>query len=117
MLKVYEYAKCSTCRKARQWLDDHGQRYERVPIRETPPTPHELQVALNRYEGNIKRLINTSSADYRESGLKDELDQLTPEEVFERLQQNGNLVKRPFLISEQVCLAGFKEAEWEEAFA
>lgn len=117
MLKFYEYDKCSTCRNARKWLDEKGIDYERIAIRETPPSPRELQIALNRYEGNLKRLVNTSSADYRASGLKDEIDSLEPEAVFERIQQNGNLAKRPFLISEQVCLVGFKPDEWDSAFA
>jgi len=113
MLKFYEYDKCSTCRKARKWLDENDVTYERLPIRETPPSPAELQTMLEAYDGNIKRLINTSSADYRASGLKDDILNLSTDDVFTRLQTKGNLVKRPFLIGDGVALVGFKEAEWE----
>lgn len=114
MLKFYEYDKCSTCRKARKWLDEKGVDYERLPIRETPPSPAELQTMLDAYNGEIKKLLNTSSGDYRTSGIKDELPELSTDEVFARLQATGNLVKRPFLIGKGVALVGFKEAEWEE---
>ncbi len=112
MLKFYEYDKCSTCRNARKWLDANGVAYERLPIRETPPSPSELQLMLDAYDGEIKKLLNTSSADYRTSGIKDELPELSASEVFARLQETGNLVKRPFLIGEGVALVGFKEPEW-----
>ncbi|WP_269541899.1 arsenate reductase family protein [Cerasicoccus fimbriatus] len=112
MLKFYEYDKCSTCRKARKWLDEHGVTYERLPIRETPPSPAELQTMLDAYNGEIKKLLNTSSGDYRTSGIKDELSDLTNDQAFARLQQTGNLVKRPFLIGDGVTLVGFKETEW-----
>lgn len=113
MLKFYEYDRCSTCRNARKWLDAKGIQYERLAIRETPPSPAELGAMLEAYDGQLKKLLNTSSADYRESGLKDELPKLSAEEVFARLEENGNLVKRPFLIGPGVQLVGFKEAEWD----
>ncbi|GHC04320.1 Spx/MgsR family RNA polymerase-binding regulatory protein [Cerasicoccus arenae] len=116
MLKFYEYASCSTCRKARQWLDAQGVAYERLPIRETPPSPDELQTMLDAHGGEIKRLVNTSSADYRTTGLKDDLPGLSSKEVFNRLQETGNLVKRPFLIGDGVALVGFKEDDWAAAF-
>lgn len=114
MLKFYEYDKCSTCRNARKWLDEKGVAYKRLPIRETPPSDQELKTVLAAYDGQIKPIINTSSADYRETGLKDDLPNLSEKEVFARLRATGNLVKRPFLIGEGVALAGFKEAEWKE---
>ncbi|MEO0796986.1 MAG: Spx/MgsR family RNA polymerase-binding regulatory protein [Verrucomicrobiota bacterium] len=117
MLKFYEYDKCSTCRNARKWLESKGLDVERLPIRETPPSTEELSAMLEAYDGNIKKLINTSSADYRTSGLKDELPSLSIEEVFGRLRATGNLVKRPFVIGESVTLVGFKEADWELALA
>ncbi|WP_309399332.1 Spx/MgsR family RNA polymerase-binding regulatory protein [Cerasicoccus maritimus] len=112
MLKFYEYDKCSTCRNARKWLDAQGVAYERLPIRDTPPSPAELQTMLDAYDGDIKKVLNTSSADYRTSGIKDELPNLSPSDVFARLQDTGNLVKRPFLIGDGVTIVGFKEAEW-----
>lgn len=112
MLKIYTYKKCSTCRKATQFLDAKGITYEEHPIRETPPPPAELARMLKACEGKMTRLFNTSSQDYRDAGLKDKLPGLSQEEAFARLQENGNLVKRPFLLSENVALIGFKEAEW-----
>jgi arsenate reductase len=112
-LKVYIYAKCSTCRNALKWLDEKGLSYETVPIRETPPSPAELELAL-KSSGNIRKLLNTSSQDYRDLGLKDRLDSLPPAEVFSLLQENGNLVKRPFVVTGKTAFAGFKADEWAE---
>lgn len=113
-LKVYIYAKCSTCRNALKWLDARGIAYESLPIRETPPSESELAAVLSHYAGNRKRIINTSSQDYRESGLKDRIDSLGDSELFAELRGQGNLVKRPFVIGAGVQLAGFKEAEWAD---
>jgi arsenate reductase len=113
MLKFYTYKKCSTCRDARKFLDAKGIPYEERPIRETPPSPAELAHMLDAYEGSMTRLFNTSSQDYRDAGLKTALPTLSADEAFARLQENGNLVKRPFLLGDEVALVGFKEAEWE----
>lgn len=112
MLKIYTYKKCSTCRKATKFLDAKGITYEEHPIRETPPPPAELAHMLKAYEGKMTRLFNTSSQDYRDAGLKDALPTLSQDDAFARLQENGNLVKRPFLLGENLALVGFKEAEW-----
>ena len=114
MLKIYTYAKCSTCRNALKWLDEKQISYRNLPIRETPPSMAELKKMLQAYEGNIRRLLNTSSQDYRALGIKDQLDDMPAADVFELMQQNGNLVKRPFLISSEVKLTGFKADEWQE---
>lgn len=114
MLKIYTYQKCSTCRKATKFLDAKGIAYEEHPIRETPPPPAELARMLAAYDGKMTRLFNTSSQDYRDAGLKDTLPGLSEEAAFARLQANGNLVKRPFLLGEGTALVGFKEAEWAE---
>jgi arsenate reductase len=112
-LKVYCYAKCGTCRKALKWLEGHSIPYKELPIRETPPSLDELRLAL-KTEGNIRKLINTSSKDYREIGLKDKLDGMQPDAVFDLLRQNGNLVKRPFVIAGNKAWTGFKETVWQE---
>lgn len=114
-MRVYCYAKCGTCKKALAWLESHQLRYELLPIRETPPSPSELKAMLSFKEGQLKRLLNTSSQDYRNLGLKDKLPEMTESEVFALLQANGNLVKRPFVIADGLGLVGFKEAEWEQA--
>ena len=112
MLTVYTYKNCSTCRKAKKFLQLRSIDYEEKPIRELPPTIKELASMLKTYNGQLKRLFNTSSQDYREAGLKDKLANLSQEEAFGYLQRNGNLIKRPFLIGENTALLGFKESEW-----
>lgn len=112
----YGYSKCSTCRKATQWLADHGIKAELREIRETPPTLAELQFALE-LSGDIKKLLNTAGAEYREMGLKDQIDAMQAGEVFQLIQQHGNLCKRPFLIDQQqgIALTGFSESAWAKA--
>jgi arsenate reductase len=117
MLKFYSYKKCSTCRNARKFLDARNIPYEEHPIRETPPSSAELARMLDAYKGNITRLFNTSSQDYRDADLKTLLPTLSADEAFARLQANGNLVKRPFLLGDKVALVGFKEAEWTAQFS
>lgn len=114
-LKLYQYKACSTCKKAAQWLSRHGLEYQQLPIRETPPKEEELKQMLKSYEGNIKRLLNTSGQDYRKMGLKDTIATLSESDVLALLEKNGNLIKRPFLISKDVSLVGFKEDEWKKA--
>ena len=112
MLTIYTYKNCSTCRKATKFLQTRGITYEEKPIREDPPTLNQLARMLETNDGQIRRLFNSSSQDYREAGLKDKLVTLGQEEAFGRLRRNGNLVKRPFLIGEDTALVGFNENEW-----
>lgn len=111
---VYTYQKCSTCRKATDWLKARGYDFTEKPIRETPPTKKELEQMLAYKDGEMRRLFNTSGMDYRAMGLKDKLPGLTKEAAFELLQNNGNLVKRPFLLAEHGGVVGFREKEWED---
>lgn len=113
MLTVYIYQKCSTCRDALKWLDDHGVPHKVKAIRETPPTPTELKTALAIMGGDIRKLFNTSGMDYRALGMKDRLPAMSETESLDLLSQNGNLVKRPFLIGEGKALAGFKPGIWQ----
>ena len=112
MLTIYTYKNCGTCRKATKFLQLRGIDYEEKPIREVPPTIKELASMLKTYNGQIKYLFNSSSQDYRKFGLKDKLATIKQEEAFGYLQRNGNLIKRPFLIGENVALLGFKDSEW-----
>lgn len=115
MLKVYTYAKCSTCRKAVQFLRDHRIKFEEAPIRETPPTLAELKSML---EGrSLKALFNTSGLDYKALGLSAKLPALSKAQALGLLAKNGNLVKRPFVIGKDVRLVGFDEAAWESALS
>ena len=116
-MKVYTYKNCSTCRKATQWLRDRGIAFEELPIRETPPSAAELVAMLAFQGGELRRLFNSSGADYRELGLKDKLPVMSEREAFTLMRSRGNLVKRPFLIGDDVGLVGFREAEWERALA
>lgn len=112
MLTLYSYKNCSTCRKAAKFLSARGIGFEERAIRETPPSPTELDQMLRAYDGKLTRLFNTSSKDYRDADLKEVLPKLSKEEAFTWLQSNGNLVKRPFLIGDGLALVGFKENEW-----
>lgn len=114
-MKIYTYKKCSTCRKATKWLEARGIEFEELPIRETPPSEKELKVMLAARGGEMRRLFNTSSQDYRDAGLKDRLEGMSEKEAFAVLRETGNLVKRPFLIGEGVAVNGFREPEWEQA--
>lgn len=114
MLTVYIYQKCSTCRDAIKWLDSHGVKYTAKPIRETPPAPAELKTALKLLGGDIRKLFNTSGMDYRALGMKDKLPSMSEDEAIALLTANGNLVKRPFVIGDDIALTGFKPACWSE---
>jgi len=115
LLKIYTYKGCSTCKKAVKHLKDEGIAFTEVPIREQPPTISELQSMLAAYDGNLRKLFNTSGGDYREMGLGSKIDTLSEKEALELLHGNGNLVKRPFAIAPDVHLVGFDEAVWKQA--
>ena len=115
-MKLYEYKNCSTCRKAIKYLDARGVAYERIPIRETPPTHDELRSMLKYLDGDEKRLFNTSGGDYLAMNLKDTLPDMDLDAKIQLLHENGNLVKRPFLIGKDLGVTGFKEAEWDALF-
>lgn len=84
-------------------------------IRETPPCPAELKLALDANGGDFRKLFNTSGVDYRELGIKDKLPAMNEADVLDLLSKNGNLVKRPFLVAGDLFLLGFKEAEWRSS--
>lgn len=117
MISVYAYKSCDTCRKALKWLKEQGIPHEVKAIRETPPTAQELMVAVDALGGDLRPLFNTSGGDYRELGLKDKLPGMSVEEAVGLLAENGNLVKRPFLIGDGVVLVGFREEEWKAKLA
>ena len=112
-LKVYEYKNCGTCRKALKYLEEKNISFERIPIRETPPSKAELKSMLKSYNGERKRLFNTSGGDYKSMNMKDRLPDLTDEEAISLLSENGNLIKRPFVLSGDKGVIGFKIDEWE----
>ena len=115
-LKIYEYKGCGTCRKALKWLEAKGIEFERIAIRETPPSKAELKRMLKAYEGNLRALFNTSGGDYRALNMKEKLPSLSKAEAIDLLAGNGNLVKRPFVMMKADGVVGFNEAEWETFF-
>lgn len=111
-----EYPKCTTCKKAKAWLDSHGIGYADRHIVEDSPTAEELAVWHRASGLPLRRFFNTSGMKYRELGLKAKLDAgMTDEECYQLLATDGMLVKRPLVIGEGFVLVGFKEAAWEEA--
>ena len=109
-----EYPKCSTCKKAKKWLDDHNIKYEDRHIIDNNPTFDELKEWYHKSNLDIKRFFNTSGMLYKEMNLKDKLPNMNEDEMLEILSTNGMLVKRPLIITDDVMLIGFKEKEWED---
>ena len=109
-----EYPKCSTCQKAKKWLNDHQVSYTDRHIVENNPTFFELTEWLALSKLDIKKFFNTSGMKYRELGLSSKLKTMSLEEQLALLATDGMLVKRPLIIGDDFVLIGFKEAEWEE---
>ena len=109
-----EYPKCSTCKKAKKYLEEHGIEFEDRHIVEENPTKEELAEWIRISGKPVKKIFNTSGMKYRELGLKDKLPQMSEEKQIELLASDGMLVKRPLLIDGEMVLTGFKEAEWPE---
>ena len=108
------YPKCSTCMKAKKWLEERGMEYELRDIKTDNPTAEELKTWWEKSGLPLKRFFNTSGNLYKEMKLKDKLPQMSEEEQLALLSTDGMLVKRPILVSSGKVLVGFKEKEWEE---
>ena len=108
-----EYPKCSTCQKAKRWLDEHGVMYEDRHIVENNPTVAELKTWLSLSGGDIKKLFNTSGLKYKALNLKEKLPNMSEEEQIELLATDGMLVKRPLLVGDDFVAAGFKPEIWQ----
>ncbi len=115
-MTIYTLKTCDTCRKAVKWLRENGMSFKEIPIREQPPTLAELRLALFNAGGDIRKLFNTSSQDYRALNLKETLPTMPEAEALKLLASNGNLIKRPFLVHEATTLVGFNESTWTENF-
>ena len=113
-MKLYQYPKCSTCRKAIRFLEAAGIDYISVDISERPPTAEELRRMLEFQAGRVRKLFNTSGMQYRNLKLKDRMEDLSADEAVGLLSGNGMLVKRPFLLAEKAGLLGFREDEWQQ---
>ena len=109
-----EYPKCSTCKKAKKYLEDRNIQFTDRNIVTKTPTKEELSKWMSKYHISIDKLYNTSGMKYRELNLKEKRKQLSQEEQLEILQSDGMLIKRPILITEHTMLTGFRELEWEK---
>jgi len=112
-LKVYEYEKCSTCRKALKFLESKGVDFERIPIAERPPSVAELKRMLEAQGGQLKKLFNTSGLQYRELKISEKLPKMSEEQALRLLSTHGMLVKRPFALGERFEAVGFDEKQWK----
>ncbi len=109
-----EYPKCTTCKKAKKWLDEHGVEYTDRHIKEDNPKFEELKKWKDESGLPLKKFFNASGMLYREMQLKDKLDSMTEDEMIKLLSTDGMLIKRPLVITDDIVLVGFKEKEWEE---
>ena len=113
MLTFICYPKCTTCQKARKWLDENRVAYSLRDIKTENPTYDEL-AQWHKYSGlPLKKFFNTSGLQYKSMGLKGKLPGMSEEEMLRLLTTDGMLVKRPLLIGDDFVLVGFREAEWE----
>lgn len=109
-----EYPKCSTCRKAKKWLEENNIEFIDRMIVEENPTKEELKTWYKKSGVKLSKFFNTSGKLYREMNLKDKVKISSEDELLEILSSNGMLVKRPLLIKDDLILIGFKEEEWAE---
>lgn len=109
-----EYPKCSTCKKAKKFLEENHQEFiDRNIISETP-SKEELKTWIKKYDIKLDKLYNTSGMKYRELNLKEKRQEMSEEEQLTLLSSDGMLIKRPILITEKAMLTGFREQEWEK---
>lgn len=109
-----QYPPCTTCKKAKAWLDERGVVYEARNIKEENPTAEELKAWHEKSGLPLKKFFNTSGLAYKALGLKDRLPTMSEEEQYQLLASDGMLVKRPLVIGEKFVLVGFREAQWQE---
>jgi arsenate reductase len=114
-IKVYQYPKCSTCRKALKWLDAKNVSYDSIDITATPPKKAELQRALKSGIA-LKKLFNTSGQSYRDGKWGERLGSITESAALEALASDGKLVKRPFIVTDSGVTVGFDEALFKKTY-
>lgn len=113
MITFLCYPKCTTCQKAKKWLDDNGIAYHLRDIKLEKPTRDELLAWYKASAYGLKKFFNTSGLLYKSLELKTKLPQMTEDEMLDLLSRDGMLVKRPLLIGDGIVLVGFKESEWQ----
>lgn len=109
-----QYPKCSTCQKAKKWLDENGISYNDRHIAEQNPTAAELKTWLDKSGLPLKKFFNTSGLLYKSMALKDKLPAMSEQEQLNLLATNGMLVKRTIVVGDNFVLVGFKPSEWEK---
>ena len=112
-MKFYSYDKCSTCKKAEKFLLENGIDFKKIDITTKPPSKAELTKMLSLQDGDLKKLFNTNGKIYRDLNLKEKVGTISKEEAFQLLTSNGMLVKRPFILGDNVGLVGFKVDQWQ----
>lgn len=113
-LTFYWYPKCSTCRNAKKWLEQHQLSYNEIHIVENPPSPNELKELYQKSGLELKKFFNTSGQKYRELGIKDKMNTASEDELLELLASDGMLIKRPLLTDGEKVTVGFKEEVYEK---
>ena len=108
------YPKCSTCQKAKKWLQENSVEFTERDIVKNNPTEAELKKFYKKSKKELKKFFNTSGILYREMELKDKLPKMTEEEMLKLLATDGKLIKRPMIVTKDFVLNGFKEDEWKE---
>lgn len=109
-----QYPKCSTCRKAKKWLQDNNIEFIDRDITIDNPTKDELKIWYEKSGLELKKFFNTSGVLYKEMGLKDKIKDMSEDEMLELLSTNGKLVKRPIVVNDNMILVGFKEENYEK---
>ena len=117
-MKIYHYPKCTTCKRAKKFIEDNNIKVDFVDITEEQPSASDIKKILDEFEIDVKKLFNTSGMKYRELGLKDKLKEMSEKEKIDLLISDGMLIKRPlaFDLKKKILLRGFKEEEWKDAF-
>ncbi len=113
-MKVYCHPRCSTCKKALKYLDENNVDYTLVNLLEETPSVEELEQAYNNSGVTLKKMFNTSGKAYRESGMKDQIPNMSENDVFNTLASDGMLIKRPLVIKDDLASFGFKEEDFKK---
>ncbi|MCB0344932.1 MAG: arsenate reductase family protein [Bdellovibrionales bacterium] len=114
-IKYYYHPRCSTCKKAKAFLEANGISPHEIDITQKAPTKADLKAMLKVYGGDLRRLFNTSGMQYRDLGLKDKVGKMSEKQALDLLSSNGMLVKRPFLLFSGGGLVGFRVQDWKAA--
>ena len=114
MILFIEYPKCTTCQKAKKWLDEKGIEYSDRHIKEDNPTYDELKKWHKMSGLPLKKFFNTSGLLYKSMNLKDKIPEMSEDEQLKLLASDGMLVKRPLIVGDDYALTGFKAEEWEK---